>query len=275
MKTVVVTGAAGVLCSGFSRFLAKEGYRLALLDRDMKANLALEAELTASGAVAKAYEIDVLKKETLEAVHERVLQDLGPCDILINGAGGNNPMATVAHETFRPGDEETAAEEALTFFNLPMEKFGFVFNLNILGVLLPTQVFSRDMIGRKGCSIINMTSMCSFRPLTKVVAYSSAKAALSNFTQWLAVYFGGQGIRVNAISPGFFVGNQNRSLLFNPDGTPTERTAKILRATPMGRFGEAVELQGTLKWLIDETQSGFVTGVIVPVDGGFSAYSGV
>ena len=202
-----------------------------------------------------------------------MLAEFGPCDILINGAGGNNPKCTTAHEEYLKGDE--SAEDFLTFFNIDEKGFDFVFDLNIKGVLLPSQVFMPDMIGRKGCSVLNISSMNAYRPLTKIPAYSAAKAAVTNFTEWLAVHFAKEGIRVNAIAPGFFVTNQNKALLFNEDGTPTPRTDKILRATPMGRFGDAEELLGAVEWLLDESKAGFVTGVTIPIDGGFSAYSGV
>ena len=272
-KTVVVTGAGGVLCSSFAKALAKQGHKIALLDLNVDAAQAVADEICADGGVAKAYKTNVLDKECLNGVHKAVLSDLGPCDILINGAGGNSPKCTTAHETFQPGDE--SADDFLTFFNLDKAGFNFVFDLNIMGTLLPTQVFALDMLGKEGCCIINVSSMNAYRPLTKIPAYSAAKAGISNFTQWLAVHFAEQGIRVNAIAPGFFVTNQNRALLYDENGNPTPRTEKILRATPMGRFGEADELLGTLLWLTDEKASGFVTGVIIPVDGGFSAYSGV
>ena len=188
-------------------------------------------------------------------------------------AGGNNPRATTAHEIYEAGDEDR--EDIKTFFNLDKSGFEFVFNLNIMGTLLPTQVFVKDMIGEEGCSILNISSMNAYTPLTKIPAYSAAKAGISNFTQWLAVHFAQAGVRVNAIAPGFFVSNQNRALLFNEDGTPTPRTNKILNATPMNRFGEAEELLGALRFLTNPAESGFVTGIVIPVDGGFSAYSGV
>ncbi len=272
-KVAVVTGAGGVLCSGFSEFLAGKGMKVALLDLNEAAAKKVADKITASGGTAKAYKCNVLDKTDIEEVHKRILSDFGKCDILINGAGGNNPKCTTAHEEYVKGDE--SADDFLTFFNIDEKGFDFVFDLNLKGVLLPSQVFMPDMLGRKGCSVLNVSSMNAYRPLTKIPAYSAAKAAVSNFTSWLAVHFAKEGIRVNAIAPGFFVTNQNKALLFNEDGTPTPRTEKILRSTPMGRFGEASELLGTVEWLLDEDKSGFVTGITVPVDGGFSAYSGV
>lgn len=272
-KTVVVTGAGGVLCSSFSKHLAKLGARVALLDLNLKAAERAADEIIAEGGIAKAYECNVLDKKSVESVHDRVTADLGKCDILINGAGGNNPKATTLHETYQSGDAN--ASDFLTFFNIDEAGFDFVFDLNIKGVLLPSQVFMKDMIGRSGCSVLNVSSMNAYRPLTKIPAYSAAKAAVSNFTSWLAVHFASENIRVNAIAPGFFVTNQNRALLFDANGDPTPRTDKILRSTPMGRFGDPDELLGTVEWLLDETKSSFVTGITVPVDGGFSAYSGV
>lgn len=272
-KVIVITGAGGVLCSGFAEFLAAKGAKVALLDINEQAASAVAEKIRANGGTAFAYKCNVLDKADIESVHGKVKADLGTCDILINGAGGNNPKCTTAHEEYESGDE--SRDDILTFFNIDEKGFDFVFDLNIKGVLLPTQVFMPDMIGKKGTSVLNISSMNAFRPLTKIPAYSAAKAAVSNFTEWLAVHFAKEGIRVNAIAPGFFVTNQNRALLFNADGTPTSRTGKILAATPMGRFGEASELLGTLEWLLDSDKSGFVTGITVPVDGGFSAYSGV
>ena len=275
MKTCVITGAGGVLCSAFAAEMAKNGYAVALLDINEAAARAVADKITAEGGTARAYTVSVLDRAALEAVHGKILADLGKCTVLINGAGGNNPRATTLHETYVPGDEDVPAEEFLTFFNLDKSGFDFVFDLNIKGVLLPTQVFAKDMIGEVGCSILNISSMNAFTPLTKIPAYSAAKAAVSNFTRWLAVHFAPAGIRVNAIAPGFFATNQNRTLLFNEDGTPTARTGKILAATPMGRFGESEELLGALNFLTDAAAASFVTGVVLPVDGGFSAYSGV
>ena len=258
-KVCVITGAGGVLCSAFAKEMAANGYAVALLDLNEAAAKAVADEITAAGGTAKAYATNVLDKAVLESVHEQVTADLGLCDVLINGAGGNNPRATTAHETYEKGDE--AREDIATFFNLDKSGFEFVFNLNIMG--------------REGCSILNISSMNAFTPLTKIPAYSAAKAGISNFTQWLAVHFAPAGIRVNAMAPGFFATNQNRALLFNEDGSLTPRSGKILAATPMGRFGKPEELLGTLNFLTNAEVSGFVTGVVIPVDGGFSAYSGV
>ena len=271
-KVAVVTGAGGVLCSSFASHLAEQGASVALLDLNLEAAKAVADGINAKGGRAKAYEANVLDKACLEAVHTEILSDFGKCDILINGAGGNSPRATTAHEYYEEGDE--TATEIKTFFNLDKSDFDFVFGLNLMGTLLPTQVFAPDLLHRDGC-IINVSSMNAFRPLTKIPAYSAAKSAVSNFTQWRAVHFAGCGIRVNAIAPGFFVTKQNKDLLFNADGTPTARTGKILGATPMKRFGEPSELLGTLDFLCDNNASSFVTGIVIPVDGGFSAYSGV
>ncbi|HIQ58786.1 MAG TPA: SDR family oxidoreductase [Candidatus Merdivicinus intestinavium] len=271
-KTAVITGAGGVLCSMFAKVLAQCGAKTAILDLNLEAAQAVADEITAGGYTAKAYKADVLDKAVMEAVHEEVLRDFGPCDILINGAGGNNPRATTDNEYYLPGDTE---KELKTFFNLDSAGVGFVFNLNFLGTLIPTQVFAKDMLDREGCNILNISSMNAYTPLTKIPAYSGAKAAISNFTQWLAVHFSKVGIRVNAIAPGFFVTKQNEKLLFNDDGTPTPRTGKILAATPMGRFGKAEELVGAVMFLLNNDAASFVTGVVIPIDGGFSAYSGV
>ena len=271
-KVAVVTGAGGVLCSMFSRALAAAGAKVAMLDINEEAVTNFAASIREEGYTAKGYRCDVLDKASLEAVHEAVLKDFGPCDILLNGAGGNNPRATTDLEHYNPGDLE---REVKTFFDLEQPGVEWVFRLNFIGTLLPTQVFGKDMVEREGCNIVNVSSMNAFTPLTKIPAYSGAKAAISNFTQWLAVHFAPAGIRVNALAPGFFVTNQNRDLLFNPDGTPSARAGKILAATPMGRFGEAEELVGTLLFLVNNEAAGFITGVVIPIDGGFNAYSGV
>lgn len=272
-KVAVVTGAGGVLCSMFAETLAEQGAKVALLDLNLEAAEGFAAAIREKGFEAKAYQANVLEKDSLKACHEAVLKDFGPCDILINGAGGNNARANTTNEYYELGDEEK--EDLVSFFDLDDSGVQFVFNLNFIGTLLPTQVFVKDMVGKKGCSVINISSMNAFTPLTKIPAYSGAKAAISNFTQWLAVHFSKVGIRVNAIAPGFFVTKQNKDLLFDEKGNPTPRTEKILAATPMGRFGEAEELNGTLLYLLNEKMAGFVTGVVIPIDGGFSAYSGV
>lgn len=271
-KVAVVTGAGGVLCSGFAKTLARAGAKVALLDLNEEAAKAFADEITAEGGVAKAYKCNVLDKEICNEVAKQVEADFGKCDILINGAGGNNARATTDKEYYFSGDID---EDCKNFFNLDSDGVAFVFNLNFLGTLIPTQAFAKQMLGREGCNIINISSMNAFTPLTKIPAYSGAKAAISNFTQWLAVHFSKEGIRVNAIAPGFFSTKQNAALLWNPDGSPTPRTGKILAATPMGRFGEAKELDGALLFLINNDAAGFITGVVLPVDGGFSSYSGV
>lgn len=271
-KVAVVTGAGGVLCSEFSKVLARAGAKVALLNRTVEKAQKYADEINAEGGIAKAYACNVLVKEQCEAVAEEVLKDFGPCDILVNGAGGNNPVATTDKEYYEAGDIDG---ETKSFFDLDEAGVNSVFQLNFTGTLLPTQAFAKQMLGREGCCILNVSSMNAFTPLTKIPAYSGAKAAVTNFTQWLAVHFSREGIRVNAIAPGFFSTAQNAKLLWNEDGTPTARTGKILAATPMGRFGESEELSGALLFLVDNKASGFITGITLPVDGGFSAYSGV
>lgn len=271
-KVAVVTGAGGVLCSAFAKALAKAGAKVALLDRNKENAQKYADEIVANGGIARAYTANVLERDSLKECHKQVLAELGKCDILINGAGGNNPMATTDKEYYEAGDLDA---DIKSFFDLDESGVSFVFNLNFLGTLLPTQEFARDMLGRKGCSVLNISSMNAYTPLTKIPAYSGAKAAVSNFTQWLAVHFSKVGIRVNAIAPGFFSTKQNAKLLWNDDGTPTARTGKILAATPMGRFGETEELIGSVLFLLSDEAAGFITGVVLPIDGGFSAYSGV
>ena len=271
-KVAVVTGAGGVLCSMFSKALAAAGAKVAVLDLNEAAAEKVAEGIRQEGGQARAYCCNVLEKVSCEEVHQAVLKDFGPCDILINGAGGNNPRATTDKEYYELGDLDS---ETKTFFDLQESGVEFVFNLNFLGTLIPTQIFAKDMLGRPGCNILNISSMNAYTPLTKIPAYSGAKAAISNFTQWLAVHFSKVGIRVNAIAPGFFSTQQNAALLFNPDGTPTPRTGKILAATPMGRFGESEELLGGMLFLLNNEAASFITGVVLPIDGGFSAYSGV
>lgn len=271
-KVAVITGGGGILCREFAKALAVCGAKVAVLNRTLSKGEDVANEIKAMGGEAAAVQIDVTNKESVERAHEEVLDIFGPCDILINGAGGNHPRATTDKEYFELGDIDA---DTKSFFDLDEEDVEFVFNLNFIGTLLPTQAFARDMVGRSGCTILNVSSMNAYTPLTKIPAYSGAKAAISNFTQWMAVHFSKVGIRVNGIAPGFFSTEQNKKLLWNEDGTPTARTEKILNATPMGRFGEAQELLGALLFLVDEKAASFVTGIVIPVDGGFSAYSGV
>ncbi len=269
-KVVVVTGAGGVLCGTMAKAFAQAGAKVAALDLNEEAVKKLADECKAAGYVCEGYKANVLETEALQEVHDKVLKDLGPCDILINGAGGNNPRATTDNEY-----QHEAKEGQKTFFDLDAAGVDFVFKLNFQGTLLPTQVFAKDMIDRKSGCILNISSMNAYIPLTKIPAYSGAKAAVSNFTQWLATHFAGTGIRCNAIAPGFLVSNQNRSLLFNEDGTPTARSNKILNGTPMARFVDGEELLGGVFFLCDDKAASAVTGVVLPIDAGFAAYSGV
>ena len=271
-KVIVITGAGGVLCSTIAKAYAKQGAKVALLDLKLESAQAVADEIIKEGGIARAYAVNCLEKSTMEEARVKINSQLGKCDIHVNGAGGNHPKGTTTNEYFDSADVDD--ETKISFFDLDEKGVDFVFKLNFLATFLTTQVFAKDMIGRGG-NIINISSMNAFRPLTKIPAYSGAKASVSNFTQWLAVHFAGEGIRVNAIAPGFFVTNQNRALLFDDKGNPTARTQKILAGTPMRRFGEAEELIGTMMWLSDNGASGFVTGVVIPIDGGFSAYSGV
>ena len=271
-KVAVITGGAGVLCREFAKALAQCGAKVAILNRTLSKAEDLAAEICGNGYEAAAFQVDVTDAASVEAAHQAVLAKYGKCDILINGAGGNHPKATTDQEYFDQAGMDAGVK---TFFDLQDSDMEFVFNLNFIGTLLPTQAFAKDMLGRKGCTILNISSMNAYTPLTKIPAYSGAKAAISNFTQWLAVHFSKEGIRVNAIAPGFFSTEQNKKLLWNEDGTPTARSGKILAATPMGRFGEPQELLGALLFLVDERAASFVTGIVIPVDGGFSAYSGV
>lgn len=272
-KVAVVTGGGGVLCATMARTLARNGAKVAVLDLNEQAANQIAKELTQAGHDAIGVKANVLDVESLIAARKSVLDQLGPCDILVNGAGGNHPKGTTTKTKFAISDLQLG-EETITFFDLDPDGIQFVFNLNFLGTLLPTQVFAKDMLDRTGCSIINISSMNAFTPLTKIPAYSGAKAAISNFTQWLAVHFAQVGLRVNALAPGFFLTEQNRSLLTHPDGSLTDRGNTILEHTPMGRFGAPDDLSSTLLWLCDESTS-FVTGVVVPIDGGFSSFSGV
>lgn len=271
-KVVVITGAGGVICSHLAKAIAMNGAKVCLLDLSKENADKHAAEIVKEGYIAKGYEANVLKKDSLIACHEQILRDFGSCDILINGAGGNNPKATTDNEYAEMDDD---LKDMKTFFDLDQAGVEFVFNLNFIGTLLPSQVFAKDMVGKKGCSILNISSMNAYTPLTKIPAYSGAKSAVSNFTKWLAVHFSHIGIRVNAIAPGFFSTAQNAKLLWNEDGTPTPRTHKIISATPMGRFGEIDELVGATLFLLSEEAASFITGICIPIDGGFSSYSGV
>ena len=269
-KVVVVTGAGGVLCGDMARAYAQAGAKVAALDLNEEAVKKLADELKAEGFICEGYKANVLDPVALEEVHQAVLRDLGPCDILVNGAGGNSPKATTDNEY-----HHEAKEGGKSFFDLDPNGVDFVFKLNFQGTLLPTQTFAKDMVERKCGNILNISSMNAYIPLTKIPAYSAAKSGISNFTQWLATHFAGTGIRCNAIAPGFLVSNQNRALLFNEDGTPTARSAKILNGTPMGRFVDSEELLGGLFFLTDDKSASAITGVVLPIDCGFAAYSGV
>ena len=269
-KVVVVTGAGGLICGAMARAFAQSGAKVAALDLNEDAVKALANDLKAEGFICEGYKANVLDPVALEEVHQSVLKDLGPCDILVNGAGGNNPKATTDNEY-----QHEAKEGGKSFFDLDDKGVDFVFKLNFQGTLLPTQAFAKDMVAKKDGCILNISSMNAYIPLTKIPAYSAAKAGISNFTQWLATHFAGTGIRCNAIAPGFLVSAQNKALLFNEDGTPTARSAKILNGTPMNRFVDADELLGATLFLCDDKSASAISGVVLPVDCGFAAYSGV
>ncbi len=266
-KVVAITGAAGVLCSAFAETLAKAGASVALLDINAEGAQVVADNIAKKGGKAIAYKANVLDKQDLQSCKTAVLAQFGKIDILINGAGGNHPSATTSNEVWQKENVEKS------FFDLDEKGVRFVFDLNFLGAFLTTQVFGAEL--QSGGVIINISSMNAFQPLTKIPAYSGAKAAISNFTQWLAVHFAPKGIRVNALAPGFFATSQNKQLLYNGDGSLTERSKKILTHTPMNRFGVPQDLAGALLFLADNDASGFVTGIVLPIDGGFSAYSGV
>ncbi len=269
-KVVVITGAGGLICGAMARAFAQSGAKVAALDINEEAVKKLAEELRSEGFVCEGYKANVLDPEALEEVHTAVIRDLGECDILVNGAGGNNPRATTDNEY-----QHEAKEGGKSFFDLQADGVDFVFKLNFQGTLLPTQTFAKDMVKKKAGCILNISSMNAYTPLTKIPAYSAAKSAVSNFTQWLATHFAGTGIRCNAIAPGFLVSAQNYRLLFNEDGTPTARSAKILNGTPMGRFVDATELLGGTLFLCDDKSASAISGVVLPIDCGFAAYSGV
>lgn len=274
-KVATVTGGSGVLCSCMAKALAACGAKVAVLGRRMDALEVVVAEIKAAGGQAMAFSCDVLKRDTLEAANQAIEAAFGPIDILINGAGGNHPKGTTSKSYLEPADLVDAQEGLKTFFDLDMPSIEFVFNLNFIGTLLPIQVFSRSMAERGSGVIINVSSMSAFKPLTRIPAYSGAKSAVNNLTQWLAVHLSKVGVRVNAIAPGFFLSDQNRSLLTNDDGSLTERGGMILAHTPAGRFGKPEDLIGALLWLVNEEAASFVTGTVIPVDGGFNAFAGV
>ncbi len=273
-KVIVLTGAGGVLCSTLAKALAKQGHKIAVLDLKLDAAEKVANEINKDGGKAIGVAANVLEKASLESAKVEINKKLGSCDILVNGAGGNHPLGTTSNPYLVEEDLKNTTEGFKTFFDLDPKGIEFVFNLNFIGTLLPTQIFAKDMVGKKGCSILNISSMNAFTPLTKIPAYSGAKAAVSNFTQWLAVHFSKVGIRVNALAPGFFLTDQNRTLLTNADGSLTQRGQQIIDQTPMGRYGVPEDLISTTLYLCDEA-SAFVTGVVIPIDGGFAAYSGV
>lgn len=273
-KVVVVTGAGGTLCSEMAKNLAGQDAKVALLGRNLEKLQKVEKEITKNGGFAISLSTDVTSLEQVETTRDKILDAFGTCDILINGAGGNQPDALT---TISKYDEQELnfVEGIRGFFNLSIEKFKNVIEVNTMGTVIPCFIFGKDMAKKKGGTIVNIASINSYCPLSRVGAYAMAKAGIMNFTQWLATYLAPANIRVNAIAPGFFLNDRSRKLLTSPDGGFTERGENIIHQTPMKKFGEAPELIGCLNWLIDDSAAGFVTGITIPVDGGFLADSGV
>ena len=277
-KTAIVTGGSGTLCSAMAYGLAVSGAKVAIIGRNIEKLASVSEKLTKNaldeynkGVTIKGYSCNVINKDELSAAYETIKNELGSCDILINGAGGNQPGAITSIEMLKKEKEDSD----YSFWNLDEDRIRDVMDLNYMGTLLPIQVFTKDMVEKRSGSIINIASVTSILPLTKVMAYGNAKSAILNLTQWLAVHFGESGIRCNAIAPGFYAAEQNHDLLFNADGTYTDRARKIIAGTPMGRFGNPEELIGAALFLASDETAGFVNGIVLPVDGGYSAYSGV
>lgn len=277
-KTAIVTGGSGTLCSAMAFGLAVCGAKVAIIGRNTEKLTSVSEKLTKDAldeynknVTIKGYSCNVIKKDELSAAYETIKNELGSCDILINGAGGNQPGAITSIEMLK----KDKADSDYSFWNLDEDRIRDVMDLNYMGTLLPIQVFTNDMVEKRSGSIINIASVTSILPLTKVMAYGNAKSAILNLTQWLAVHFGESGIRCNAIAPGFYAAEQNHDLLFNTDGTYTDRARKIIAGTPMGRFGNPEELIGAALFLASDETASFVNGIVLPVDGGYSAYSGV
>jgi NAD(P)-dependent dehydrogenase (short-subunit alcohol dehydrogenase family) len=270
-KVAVITGGGGVLTGVFADALCTRGAKVALFDINKEAADMAAEKLVASGGIAKGYKADVLSKESLIAAYEEVKKDFGTCDILLNGAGVHHPLATTGHEQLTKEN----IGDGRTFFDLDIQKVEWVYSIDFMGTFLPTQIISKDMVGKTGCSVINISSMNAISPTTTVPIYSAAKAGINNFTTWLSSYFAVVGIRVNAIAPGFFVTNLNKNIMYKEDGTLSGRSERIIAGTPMSRFGNPDECAGTLLYLLDPKLSGFVTGAVIPIDGGFSSFCGV
>ncbi|HIW33637.1 MAG TPA: SDR family oxidoreductase [Candidatus Paenibacillus intestinavium] len=272
-KVAVVTGGSGVLCGAMAIELARQGMKVAVLGRTAEKIERVVATIIEQGGIAIGVTCNVTDTQSVTEASQVVEQKLGPCHILINGAGGNQASANTTNETFSMEDMNNP--NVSSFFDLQPDGIRQVLNLNFVGTLIPSQVFAKQMLTVENPVIINLSSMSAPSPMTKVPGYSAAKAAIENFTQWLAVHMADAGIRVNAIAPGFFLTEQNHKLLVNEDGSLTDRSNKIITHTPMRRFGKPDDLLGVLLWLCDNSASGFVTGITVPIDGGFMAYSGV